>query len=351
MKRVFGSSRIAMSAVIALVLAGTGLFGWAAAAQAATPVPTQIVLPLFGSPVTLNVSFGADGKLSDVTMNPTGWTETDKPRSVSFVNTDGSAKVVVRANDGVAGAALKVTDPTQIKGTGSWSGDVFGTGEATKVEFYADATDPLAPVLKDIKVVSAAAAIKSSEVLAVKTETDDDGGYARGTVRFSTATQTRVLSIGIKIESNDDHKAALTAGKTDDLWARVKIGLGPIHKIDPAIAPGTERVWTGKLCAGAMATINYKLDSAGVVTVDSATPAATVAPAAAKDNHSVIVTFTDGSVVKISGDDSGRDEEHHGRFEVDVDVRCPAPAPAAVRSAVNDPKPTVAAGSSKSSHD
>ena len=67
--------------------------------EAPAPVisTSTVTLPLFGAPLTVDVSTGPGGALAAVNVTPADsmTASTDRPRKVAFVNDDGTAKVIV----------------------------------------------------------------------------------------------------------------------------------------------------------------------------------------------------------------------------------------------------------------
>ena len=94
----------------AALLAGSllAIGGGVAVSAQAVPAPvaseTTTTLPLFGAPLTVDVTTAPGGAISAVTVDPAdGLTaSTVKPNKVKFVNEDGTARVLVAAPDTAA---------------------------------------------------------------------------------------------------------------------------------------------------------------------------------------------------------------------------------------------------------
>src|SRR4051812_33874142 len=121
-----------------MLLSGVGL----QTAAAADPVPTTVTLPLFGAPLIFGITTGPGGALSDVTVDPAdSATATQlRPHKVVFeiANPDSTGdpgKVVVRSRHGGQSVSTRAGSLADVSGAGQWSGDVFGDGTATTVDF------------------------------------------------------------------------------------------------------------------------------------------------------------------------------------------------------------------------
>jgi hypothetical protein len=245
-----------------------------------TSVPTSVApasvstvtLPLFGAPLTIDLMTGPGGALSSVTINPAdGWTAPQvKPNRVAFVNDDGTAKVVVRSREG-GGQRIDAKAGTlaDLVGPGRWTGDVFGNGVTTTVDFsIADRGDGT-PDIVGIGVTGASGIVGP---VRYDDDLDDwhDKSSAKVTITFTesapNATLTRQLTIKATVEIGDDDDGG-------DTEAKVRISLSKIKQSAPdqpvAAGPGS---WTGVLCDGTTATVAYVLSDDGVLTVGSVTP-------------------------------------------------------------------------------
>src|SRR6185295_16352166 len=135
------------AAVLGTVLIG-GIVIPTAASAAADPVST-VTLPLFGVPLTIDITTGPGGTLTDVSVdsaNPTVATKL-KPHKVVFSSTSAAdptadpAKVTVKSKHGGQSVSARAGSLADLTGDGSWSGDVFGDGNASKVTFTIGGTD------------------------------------------------------------------------------------------------------------------------------------------------------------------------------------------------------------------
>jgi hypothetical protein len=95
---------------VAAAMLGTMLMGGVVASQtaAAAPVPTTVTLPLFGAPLTIGITTGPGGALTDVTVDPaTGVTDPSASahkvvfKSANLTNPTGDpARVVIKSKHG-----------------------------------------------------------------------------------------------------------------------------------------------------------------------------------------------------------------------------------------------------------
>ena len=266
---------------VAAAVLGTIAVGGIATVQtvaAADPVPTTVTLPLFGAPLTLDITTDPGGALTQVAVDaadPAAAANTVathlRPHKVVFKSTNPTdptdvARVVIRSGHGGQSVSARGGSLADVSGPGSWSGDVFGTGTATTVNFtVAAATDGTADIT----------GITSSDATAVigevKHSTGDhhegDGGTsssARVSIKFtnSTGDQSRVLSIRVKVR---DHHS-----KTG---AELSIGLSPIKGVAVAAADAAgTHTWNGVLCNNTAASITYTVAEDGSVSAVTATP-------------------------------------------------------------------------------
>ncbi|MEQ1702294.1 MAG: hypothetical protein ABMA25_19460 [Ilumatobacteraceae bacterium] len=260
---------------IALLLVGAG----ASVAHAAppeppapVPVPTITTLPLLGVQLTVDVTTGPGGALSSVAVNPAdGLTATTvKPNKVVFVNEDGTAKVYVRGRDGGQRVEVRAGALGDVSGDGGWSGDVFGNGTVTTVGFTIGATTDGGPDITNVTTSDPTAVIGATEY---GTGEDHEGHHdddddevvltATSKVTFTNGGQSRTLAIRASVRTDED-------GTTS---ARVGVSLGKLRGVaQPVDVAVGAKTWTGLLCDGSTATINYTVNADGSITDVTATP-------------------------------------------------------------------------------
>jgi hypothetical protein len=278
---------------------------------------STITLPLFGAPLTVDLTTGPSGAMSSVTINPAdGWTAPKvKPNRVAFVNDEGTAKVVVRTREG-GGQRIdaKAGSLADLLGPGAWSGDVFGNGVATNVSFtIADRGDG-SPDIVGIGVTGAAGVVGPVKY---SSEWDDDGEEefgARVSVTFTDsaadATRTRVLTVKVEVERHEDEDGE------ESSHAKLRISLSKVKTSAPdvpvAAGPGT---WTGALCSGEIASIAYTLGDDRTLVVGAISPT----PEEVKQKErGVEVRFATGERVRLSV----KRAEDGAWVKADVKLRC-----------------------------
>jgi hypothetical protein len=307
-------------AVAAAVL-GTVLIGGVVApatASAADPVPTTVTLPLFGVPLTIDITTGPGGALTDVSVdsaNPTVATKL-KPHKVVFSSTSAAdptadpAKVTVKSKHGGQSVSARAGTLADVSGNGSWSGDVFGDGNASSVAFTIGGTDA-AP---DITGTAATPPTGITAVVGTVDHSTGDGhddessASARVSVKFTTdaGDQSRTLTISVRTKTDDD----------GDTSAKVSISLGRIKgvAIDAADAAGPH-TWSGVLCDNSAATITYDVALDGSVSNVVATPATADVKT---EGGKIDVRFSHDEGVRI------KVREDNGQIKISVDerIRC-----------------------------
>ena len=303
---------------VAAAVLGTVLIGGVGVQHAAAvdPLPTTVTLPLFGVPLTIDITTGPGGNLTDVSVdsaNPTVATQL-KPRKVVFQSTSAAdpladpAKVVVRSKHGGQSVSARAGTLADVSGDGSWSGDVFGDGNASTVTFTIGGTDAAPDILGTAATpASGITAVVGTVEHSTGDDDDESSASARVSVTFTTAAgdQSRTLKISVKVETDDD----------GDTSAKVSVSLGRIKGqfIDAAAAVGPH-TWTGLLCDNTTATITYDVAIDGSVSNVVATPAADVKT----EDGKIDVRFSHDERVKI------RVREDNGQIKISIEekIRC-----------------------------
>lgn len=307
---------------VAAAVLGTVLIGGVGVqtATAADPVPTTVTLPLFGAPLTIGITTGPGGALTEVTVDPADNTvaTTLKPHKVVFQSSNPAdptadpARVVVKSKNGGQSVSARAGSLADVSGPGSWAGDIFGDGTTTTVNFTIAAAADGSP---DITGVTSSDATAVIGTVNHSTGDDDEEGTemsASVSIKFTNAAgdMSRSLSIRVKVGGED--------GSTE---ARLSVSLGRLKgvAIDAAKAAGPH-TWTSTLCDGTTATINY------TVAADGSVSAVTVDPATAElrtDTSKIEARFATGERVKI------RVRLDNGLIRIDVKerFRCDSPNP------------------------
>ena len=146
------------AAVLGTVLISGAGFA-AATATAAAPVDPTVTLPLFGAPLTLDITTDPGGAITNVAVTPADANTVAtklKPHKVVFQSanpadpTGDPAKVVIKSGHGGQSVSARAGSLADVSGPGTWSGDVFGTGTASTVAFTIGAATDGSPDITGI---------------------------------------------------------------------------------------------------------------------------------------------------------------------------------------------------------
>lgn len=242
-------------------------------------------LPLLGTSLTVGVQLDpATGNISGVTLDPTGTVTATKTtdHSVKFANADGSVKVSVRAKGSRLSIVARAT-LDQLKGAGTWSADVFGTGAKSTVNYTVGVKDG-APTLS-IDSVSPAAGITDT-VSGPTARSGDKWAWAGGRITFAHAGYQKRLSIFVGV--GEDGKAVLSIVLTGKDKLKLEGTLADL-------VAGGSRTWSAHLCDGTAVSVTYHVAADGTVVFDSSSGA----PAKEKSFKSGFVVRFDGTNVGV----------------------------------------------------
>ena len=262
-------------------------------AHAIPAVPTTVTLPLFGAQLTVDITTGPGGNLATVAVNPAdGLTVVqNRPNKVAFVNEDGTAKIVVKGHGGSQKVQARAGTLADVSGPGSWSGDVFGTGVATTVDFVVGEL-PGTPGAPDITGVTSSDA--TAEIGTVSYKNSDEGASASVKVKFVSGDQARFLSIRVRIENEEADDEGEDESHSN---ARISVSLSKIQGLpQPAAEAAGTKTWNGTLCDGSAASITYVVGEDGSVSDVVATPSPLKV---GTEDHQTRVVFADGQRVTI----------------------------------------------------
>ncbi len=287
-------ARVTTSAMLGI--ASIVAFGAVHGASAQAPQLPQVVnnstftLNLLGAPLIIDVTTDPGGNLVDVALNPptspADITATMvKPNKVVFVNTDGTMKLKVSAKHGGQSVTARAATLLDVSGPGSWSGDVFGTGESTIVNYVVGALTDGSP---DVTIDSVTSPLSNVVGATVYHPADGDGGggaNASASVEFTSLGQNRSFRAEVKLHDED--------GATT---AELRVSLSKIRGAQTAsgeaIGPHT---WTGTLCDSTIASFDYTVAADGSVVVGTLPTGAT----AKTGDHGASVRFATGERVQI----------------------------------------------------
>jgi len=299
----------------AALLAGSLLAIGGGMAVSAQPVPAQVVpapvaaettttLPLFGAPLTVDITTAPGGAISAVTVDPAdGLTASIvKPNKVKFVNEDGTARVLVSARHGGERVQARAGTLADITGPGGWSGDLFGTGVITTVGFE---VAPAADGTPDIINITTSDA--TAEIGDVDHAVGDEAARAKVSIVFTNGIEQRSLSIRVTAASSDDSSSAKVSVSLSDVRGQ---------RLPAEQVVGTH-TWEGMLCDGTVASITYTVDAEGTISGVTATPSTADVDV---DDDDVRVEFSDDERVRLRVKSS--DDGAELRVAVDERIRC-----------------------------
>lgn len=259
----------------------------------AVAATSTVTLPLLGAPLIVDVGTDVGGGIVDVSLNQADDYTANKIKrnGVSFVSNDGTTKVRVSGHRG--GQAVKASAATlaEVSGPGGWTGDVFGDGQSTTVDFTIGATAEGGPDITGIAVTSAA----TFEIGATEYDSGEwrgkDTQSARAKVRFEQNGERRTVGISVFVATSDDGSAANVVVGLSGVRGRALVEGDPV---------GTH-TWSGALCDGTAASITYTVAADGTISDVVATPDAEVGD----KGHKTWVAFSRREVVAISTSDRG----------------------------------------------
>ena len=299
---------------VAAAVLGTVLIsgaGFAAVTEAAAPVPTTVTLPMFGAPLTLSITTDPGGALTNVAVdsaNTANYVATKlQPHKVVFesANAANPARVVVKSGHGGQSVSARAGTLAQVSGPGAWSGDVFGTGTASTVNFVIAAKTDGTPDITGV-TSSAGGVVGTVDYSSGDGHEGDSGSSARVSVKFTNAAgdQSRSLTIAVSV----------SAGEDGDMSAKLSISLGRVRGVEGK-AVGSH-VWSGTLCNNTAASIAYSVAADGTLTLGAIAPATATS---STGEEGTTVTFTTGERVRIS---SKMDDNNQVSVNVKVHIDC-----------------------------
>lgn len=256
---------------------------------AVDPVLTSITLPLFGAPLTVDVTTDATGSLTNVAVNPAdGLTAIAlKPNRVVFENAAGTGTVTVTSRNGRQSVTVRAGSLADVSGAGRWSGDLFGTGSATTVDFTVGDKGDGSPDITGVATSDATA-----EIGATRYSTEDDEQEAKVLITFVSGAESRTVGIRVEVSNEDGVQRA-----------SLRVTLGRTRGVaQPAADVAGPHTWDGQLCNGTPAHIDYVVGLDGTISGVSATPA----PDSVRGgDHSTQVRFATGERVHLRAELEG----------------------------------------------
>jgi hypothetical protein len=283
-------NRRSVTGLVGLTL--TALLALPAAAFANTSGPIAqtggmtVTLPLLGNPLKVAVTLDVVGNISNVDVDPVGdFSATHVgPHAVSFATTDGSTKVSVRAMGDRMSVRASSKSLEDLLGKGTWSADLFGTGDKTNVGYTVGKAGDGSPTLS-IDSVTGAPSDVTVDQKPVQTMSNDWGSSAWGRIDFTRNGFTKHLWIRVSLRKEGDRPASLSfqlSGKDRQVLTDTLANLEGTH------------TWTGLNCDGTPATVTFTVNADGTVSFVSAVPPAT----ASNTEHGFRARF-DGTHSKV----------------------------------------------------
>lgn len=224
-------------------------------------------LPLLGAPLTVAVTLDTTGNISNVDLNPVGEFAATRvgPHAVSFATTDGTVKVKIRAKGNSMSMKAAASSLDSLLGSGTWSTDMFGTGELTNVAYTVGAAADGTPTLSIDSVAALPAGVTVGQK-PVENKSGKHGSSASAWISFSFEGYTKHLLVKVSVRDEGDRPASLTF----QLYGKDRQKL--TGSLEELVGPHS---WSGFLCDGTVATVNYSVNADGSVSFVDATPAAT----------------------------------------------------------------------------
>ena len=263
-----------------------------------------VTLPMPGSGLSVVVKLDVVGNVSQVDLDPVGTYTATKlgPHAVTFDSTDGTPQIKVNANHDKLEVKAKAPTLASFLGAGTWSADLFGTGEVTTVGYsVGDSGGAPTIAIDSVLAPSDVAVVQGTP----KMKTGPKGSDASVKIDFSRDGFTKKLDIKVSVKATGDNAASL----------KITLSGKDKQKLAGALADlvGT-RTWSGHLCDGTAVGFDYTVAGDGTVAFGTATGA----PATAKpDKHGFSVRF-DGTKTKVKVRLS---EKKDGTWELKVDAK------------------------------
>ena len=219
-------------------------------------------LPLLGTSLTVNVTLAATGDISGVGLSPASGLAQTSPATdkevVRFSTADGTTKVTVKAFGDRLSIVAKTKTLADLKGSATWSADVFGTGTKSNVP-YAIGDDGSGHPTLAIGSASTPSGIVAIPI-PVKSKTSADHSSVSGGVSFAYQGFIKRLTISVSVDKDGRAAAKITLSGKDR------------QKLSGALADLVgARTWTAHLCDGTQVTVAYHITSDGTVIYDGAT--------------------------------------------------------------------------------
>ena len=272
--------------------------------------------------ITIGVTLDEFGNITKVSVDGSDIILNSSPvHKVTFeLGTDGSTTVQVKAKGEKLSTKVKTSNLGSLVGDHTWEGDIFGTDFPATVNYSIAQVAGATPYLEitDVKVVSDVAKTINGPFTKMDGDDDDDHEQeyeSKATVTFTQDGYTKTLKIEVETKYDDDDD--------DDhgyngVYGKLKVELkGKDRQVLAGADVYGDKLWTGLLCDGTTATVNYTVAADGTMTVTTVDVADGASYSIDTEDDGFKVEFTDtedndGAKLKVEL------EDEHGTLELKV---------------------------------
>ena len=225
-------------------------------------------LPLFGSPLTVEVTLDPVGNISSVGLDPVGdfsATSLDA-HAVTFENSGDTAQVRIRAKGDRLSISARAGALADLLGSGTWTADVFGTGESSSVDYtIGDAGDGTPTITIDAVNVPAGVVTATHPTT---TSSEDGEASAKARVDFSLNGFQKNLTIKVTVEDEEDDDGGTHATLKITLTGKDR------QRLEGTLAElAGPHAWNGTLCDGTAVSATFIVGLDGSISFGGATGA------------------------------------------------------------------------------
>ena len=215
-------------------------------------------LNLLGVPVGVVVTLDGIGHITTVDIADGDFTQ-DRGglHKVRFSNTGETTRIDVRAKKDKLRADVKTAAVSDIRGTHTWRGKLFGSDTDSVVTFDVVENAAGHPELENVSVDVLFPADATADVGAVENSVESDEAESKSEIEFHWNGFEMELKIKVEAHLGDDdrpvHLRVELRGKDEQRLRRVALDeIAGSH------------VWEGRLCDATPVTVAYTIDESGV---------------------------------------------------------------------------------------